>query len=226
VKRYCLEVTGDFACFTSLEMKVERVSYQLITPSTTRAIFELILRKPAIRRRIRIIEVLRPIRLRRNEVGGVASTRNVETAMRTKPYPAALLRALVPRCRAGRQFTNPRAALILCGHRAASRTLGNLFRRRVRQPLRLRRPFTGQHTLTPKGRGLFLEILEALVNQPIQVLLIQTRLPADREMRRRQLHAFFARYQADAGLLRYDRAELYEHRGCHGHQCHRVQTRR
>lgn len=84
-KAYCLEVRGDFACFTRPEMKVERVSYDLITPSAARAVFEAVLWKPAIRWRVRRIEVLAPIRwinLRRNEVAGVVSTRNVETAMR------------------------------------------------------------------------------------------------------------------------------------------------
>jgi len=87
MKTYCLEVSGDFACFTRPEMKVERVSYDVITPSAARAVFEAILWKPAIRWHIRRIEVLRPIRwinLRRNEVGSVVSTRNVETAMRTR----------------------------------------------------------------------------------------------------------------------------------------------
>ncbi|MCX8085965.1 MAG: type I-C CRISPR-associated protein Cas5c [Rhodocyclaceae bacterium] len=75
---YCLEVRGDFACFTRPEMKVERVSYDVITPSAARAVFEAILWKPAIRWRILKIEVLRPIRwinLRRNEVGALASPR-------------------------------------------------------------------------------------------------------------------------------------------------------
>jgi CRISPR-associated protein Cas5d len=83
---YCLEVSGDFACFTRPEMKVERVSYDVMTPSAARAVFETILWKPAIRWHVRRIEVLKPIRwmtLRRNEVAGVVSSRNVETAMRT-----------------------------------------------------------------------------------------------------------------------------------------------
>lgn len=85
MKRYCLELTGDFACFTRPEMKVERVSYDMMTPSAARACFEAILWKPAIRWHIRKIEVLKPIRwinLRRNEVASVVSTRNVETAMK------------------------------------------------------------------------------------------------------------------------------------------------
>lgn len=79
-----VEASGSFACFTRPEMKVERVSYDVITPSAARAIFEAILWKPAIRWQIRRIEVLQPIRwinLRRNEVGAVVSTRNVQQAM-------------------------------------------------------------------------------------------------------------------------------------------------
>lgn len=81
---FCLEVSGAFACFTRPEMKVERVSYDVMTPSAARAVFEAILWKPAIRWRIQRIEVLRPIRwvnLRRNEVSAVISTRNVQQAM-------------------------------------------------------------------------------------------------------------------------------------------------
>lgn len=81
---FCLEVSGPFACFTRPEMKVERVSYDVITPSAARSVFEAILWKPQIRWRITRIEVLNPIRwinLRRNEVGAVISTRNVQQAM-------------------------------------------------------------------------------------------------------------------------------------------------
>jgi CRISPR-associated protein Cas5d len=93
VKTYCLEVSGDFACFTRPEMKVERVSYDVITPSAARAVFEAILWKPAIRWHVRRVEVLKPIRwisLRRNEVAGVVSTRNVETAMKNGTGALAL----------------------------------------------------------------------------------------------------------------------------------------
>jgi CRISPR-associated protein Cas5d len=86
LKTYCLELSGDYACFTRPEMKVERVSYDVMTPSAARACFEAILWKPAIRWQVRRIEVLNPIRwinLRRNEVASVVSTRNVETAMKT-----------------------------------------------------------------------------------------------------------------------------------------------
>lgn len=72
---FCLEVGGDYACFTRPEMKVERVSYDVITPSAARAIFEAIFWKPAICWQITRIEVLSPIKwisVRRNEVGKIA----------------------------------------------------------------------------------------------------------------------------------------------------------
>ena len=75
-KEFCLEVWGDMACFTRPELKVERVSYDVITPSAARAIYEAIFWKPAIRWQVTKIEVLNPIRwvsVRRNEVGAVAS---------------------------------------------------------------------------------------------------------------------------------------------------------
>ena len=81
---FCLEVAGPYACFTRPEMKVERVSYEVITPSAARAVFEAILWKPEVRWQVRRIEVLKPVRwinLRRNEVGAVISTRNVQQAM-------------------------------------------------------------------------------------------------------------------------------------------------
>ena len=75
-KEFCLEVWGDMACFTRPELKVERVSYDVITPSAARAIFEAIFWKPAIRWQVTKIEVLSPIKwtsIRRNEVGALAS---------------------------------------------------------------------------------------------------------------------------------------------------------
>lgn len=75
-KEYCLEVWGDWACFTRPALKVERVSYDVITPSAARAIFEAILfKRYAMRWQVTRIEVMNPIRtvnIRRNEVGATA----------------------------------------------------------------------------------------------------------------------------------------------------------
>jgi len=73
-----LRVWGDNACFTRPEMKVERVSYDVMTPSAARGILEAIHWKPAIRWVIEQIDVLNPIKwesVRRNEVGSVMSPR-------------------------------------------------------------------------------------------------------------------------------------------------------
>ena len=78
-KSFCLDVWGDYACFTRPEMKVERVSYDVITPSAARGVFEAVFWKPAVRWRVQKIEVLNPIKwisVRRNEVGLVMSDRS------------------------------------------------------------------------------------------------------------------------------------------------------
>jgi CRISPR-associated protein Cas5d len=80
-----LRIWGDYACFTRPEMKVERVSYDVITPSAARGILEAIHWKPAIRWVIDRIHVLRPIKfdnVRRNEVSAKIPKPNPTTAMR------------------------------------------------------------------------------------------------------------------------------------------------
>ena len=64
-KEYCLEVWGDWACFTRPELKVERVSYDVITPSAARSIFEAILFKRYIINisSIQWLSMLRPVAL-------------------------------------------------------------------------------------------------------------------------------------------------------------------
>jgi CRISPR-associated protein Cas5d len=79
-----LKVWGDNACFTRPEMKVERVSYDVMTPSAARGILEAIHWKPAIRWVIDAIHLLEPIRfqsIRRNEVGHKAPAGKIKTAM-------------------------------------------------------------------------------------------------------------------------------------------------
>ena len=78
-----LRVGGKYACFTRPEMKVERVSYDVMTPSAARGILEAIHWKPAIVWRIDRIHVLKRIQfqsIRRNEVGKKIPTGSVRTA--------------------------------------------------------------------------------------------------------------------------------------------------
>lgn len=75
---------GPRACFTRPEMKAERVSYDVITPSAARGILEAVYWKPAIAWRIDSIEVLNEIQFdtfRRNEVGDKLSYSNANDAM-------------------------------------------------------------------------------------------------------------------------------------------------
>jgi CRISPR-associated protein Cas5d len=103
-----LHVWGERACFTRPEMKAERVSYDVMTPSAARGILEAIHWKPAIRWHVDAIHVLRPIRfqsLRRNEVGKKASSANAKRAMAASTTEG--LGILVDEAR------QPRAATIL-----------------------------------------------------------------------------------------------------------------
>jgi CRISPR-associated protein Cas5d len=79
-----LRAWGRYACFTRPEMKVERVSYDVMTPSAARGILEAIYWKPAIRWRIERIHVLAPIRftnVRRNELASKIPLRNIQKAI-------------------------------------------------------------------------------------------------------------------------------------------------
>lgn len=85
-----LKVWGEYACFTRPEMKVERVSYDVMTPSAARGILEAIYWKPAIVWVIDRIHVLKPIlfdNIRRNELGGKLPVGNVKTAMKDGVSP-------------------------------------------------------------------------------------------------------------------------------------------
>ena len=104
-----LHVSGPYACFTRPEMKVERVSYDVITPSAARGVFEAVLWKPEMRWIIERIEVLKPIRfvsVRRNEVGARAVLPDAAQIAGDKPPPS--LDATSPNVR------QQRASLLLC----------------------------------------------------------------------------------------------------------------
>jgi CRISPR-associated protein Cas5d len=80
-----IRVRGPYALFTRPEMKVERVSYDVITPSAARGIIEAVYWKPAIRWVIDSIHVLSDIQftnIRRNEVSEKASTDNALQVMK------------------------------------------------------------------------------------------------------------------------------------------------
>lgn len=80
-----LHIWGERALFTRPEMKVERVSYDVITPSAARGILEAIHWKPSIRWVVDGIQVLSPIRfesIRRNEVGGKLSAASIGKAIK------------------------------------------------------------------------------------------------------------------------------------------------
>ncbi len=77
-----MEVWGEYACFTRPEMKVERVSYDVPTPSAARGMVESVYYHPGLKWHVDKIYVCKPIRftnILRNEVASKISARNVLT---------------------------------------------------------------------------------------------------------------------------------------------------
>jgi CRISPR-associated protein Cas5d len=75
---------GDYACFTRPEMKGERVSYDVMTPSAARGVLDAIYWHPGMRWVVDKLTVLKEIRfdsIRRNELGGKVPPRNIQQAM-------------------------------------------------------------------------------------------------------------------------------------------------
>ena len=79
-----VEVWGDYACYSRPEMKVERVSYDVMTPSAARGLLEAVYWHPGMKWVIDRIHVCAPIRftnIRRNEVKDTVSARKAQTVM-------------------------------------------------------------------------------------------------------------------------------------------------
>src|SRR5712691_8153028 len=85
-----IRARGPLACFTRPELKVERVSYPVMTPSAARGLLEAVLWKPAIAWRIKRIRVLKEIKFtafRRNEVNNKAPAPPIATIKKGGPAP-------------------------------------------------------------------------------------------------------------------------------------------
>src|SRR3954447_22692856 len=86
---FLVRACGPLACFTRPEFKVERVSYEVMTPSAARGVLEAIHWKPAIRWVVTAIHVLAPVRFisfKRNEVASRASLQRGQRAIDGDPF--------------------------------------------------------------------------------------------------------------------------------------------
>ena len=166
-----LQVWGERACFTRPEMKGERVSYDVMTPSAARGILEAVHWKPAIRWHVNRIRVLKPVvfeTLRRNEVGSKASAASAAKGM--KDGSLVGLFNTVDTDRQQRAATVLRhvayvieAHFALTGRAGADDTVGkhlDIFNRRARkgqcfqQPCFGVREFDAQFALLEEGHAL------------------------------------------------------------------------
>lgn len=140
-----VQVWGEAALFSRPELKVERVSYPIMTPSAAVGVLEAIYWKPEMRYRIVAIELLKPIRqftLRRNETTDVApldqairGTRRVDTVAHRDQRNAVCLRDVAYRIHAHIE-TNERATKRVAAYR-------DQLRRRVYKGACFQRPYLG-----------------------------------------------------------------------------------
>ncbi|MBM3328908.1 MAG: type I-C CRISPR-associated protein Cas5 [Calditrichaeota bacterium] len=133
-------IRGEYACFTRPEMKVERVSYPVMTPSAARGALEAIFWKPEIHWRVVSIAVLNPIRwfsIKRNEVAARASDRSSPIEVEDKRTQRATLglRDVGYLLRA-EMVLNPRSDKDIAAYR-------DQFRRRVIRGAAFHRPYLG-----------------------------------------------------------------------------------
>ncbi|MEK8126506.1 type I-C CRISPR-associated protein Cas5c [Paenibacillus filicis] len=148
-----LHVWGDYACFTRPEMKVERVSYDVMTPSAARGILEAVHWKPAIRWVVDRIQVLNEIRfenIRRNEIENKISTSSIKNAMSGKSSVLAQVVTEERQQRATLMLKQP--AYVIEAHFEMTDQAGpedgpekhyNIFLRRARQGQCFHRPYLG-----------------------------------------------------------------------------------
>jgi CRISPR-associated protein Cas5d len=139
-----VQVSGDIALFSRPELKVERVSYPVMTPTAARGVLEAIFWKPEMRYRVVAIEVLKPIReiaIRRNETSQVVSLddarrgKRVDTAAHRDQRNAVCLRDVAYRIHAHVETTQ-QATKLMAAYR-------DQFRRRVTRGACFHQPYLG-----------------------------------------------------------------------------------
>lgn len=165
-----VEAWGDFALFSRPELKVERVSYDCITPSAARGLLEAVFWKPAIRYVIDEIMVVNPIRftnVRRNEVSEKISVRNAAAAMRGNGEPFYLHTGSAIQQRASTLLTNVRYVITAhfeltdrAGPEDSEEKFYNMILRRLRRGQNFHQPYFGTREFPAKLR--FVEDAEVI----------------------------------------------------------------
>ena len=134
-----VKVTGDFACFTRPDLKVERMSYPCMTPSAARGVLDSILWKPEFRWWVHRIMVLRPVKffsVKRNEINAKQAKTPIIIEEKRAQRNSIILRDVAYIIEASVyqkefDFKNP------------PKKYAEMFKRRVRKGQCWRRPFLG-----------------------------------------------------------------------------------
>ena len=211
-----LRTWGEYALFSRPELKVERVSYDMITPSAARGLLDCIYWKPAIKWQIDKIHVINPIEftnIRRNEVSETASLSTVKKNM-TNPKPYFILAPEVRHQRAALVLRN--VEYVIEAHFDLTDKAGkedtrekhyNIALRRLRKGQFFQKPFLGTREFSAS-----FEIIEARENIPkscyveeserdLGYMLYDIGYETDENAQQTEVHPVFFRASLNCGVL-------------------------
>lgn len=141
-----VKVTGDYACFTRPDLKVERLSYPCMTPSAARGILDSILWKPEFRWYVRRIKILKPVRfvtVKRNEINSKQSKTPIIIEEKRAQRNSVVLRDVAYIIEASIYLSNQSERNSIEKYVGTSPGRYGIFPRRVKKGQCWRRPFLG-----------------------------------------------------------------------------------
>ncbi|EKD69491.1 MAG: CRISPR-associated Csd1 family protein [uncultured bacterium] len=141
-----VKVTGDYACFTRPDLKVERLSYPCMTPSAARGILDSILWKPEFRWYVRRIKILNPVRfvtVKRNEINSKQSKTPIIIEEKRAQRNSVVLRDVAYIIEASIYLSNQSERNSIEKYVGTSPGRNGIFPRRVKKGQCWRRPFFG-----------------------------------------------------------------------------------
>lgn len=141
-----VKVTGDFACFTRPDLKVERMTYPCMTPSAARGVLDAILWKPEFQWYIRRIVVLNPVRfmsIKRNEINSKQGKNPIVIEEKRAQRNTVLLRDVAYIIEASIFMNNATDKRMYEKYVGMTENREGLFPRRVKKGQCWRRPYLG-----------------------------------------------------------------------------------
>lgn len=144
-----VKVTGDYACFTRPDLKVERMTYPCMTPSAARGVLDSILWKPEFQWYVRLIKVLNPVRfmsVKRNEINSKQGKSPIVIEVKRAQRNSVILRDVAYIIEASiyqKEFSKQNRPEKYIGRKGFDADHDGIFIRRLKKGQCWRRPYLG-----------------------------------------------------------------------------------